>query len=280
MSGINLRFPGGKKKALTLSYDDGVEQDIRLIDIMQRNGLKGTFNINSGLYGMVERIFPDGTVHRRLTEDQVKELYTNSGMEVAVHGLTHLNLKTQSAERCIYEVLKDRENLEKQFHTIIRGMAYPGGGYSDMMVSCLEKVGIAYSRTVVCSGNFKLPEDWLRLEPTCHHNDPRLMELAERFAENDVLENPRLFYLYGHSYEFDMKDNWHVIEEFAQYMGKRDDIWYAANIEIYEYVEAYKRLIYSIDGSKVYNPTAHLIYLEMEGKPYCIKPGETVELRT
>ena len=43
--GIFMRFPGGKKKALTLSYDDGVEQDIRLIDIMKKNGLKGTFNL-------------------------------------------------------------------------------------------------------------------------------------------------------------------------------------------------------------------------------------------
>lgn len=45
-----MRFPGFKLKALTLSYDDGVRQDKRLIEIMQKHGLKGTFNINGGLF--------------------------------------------------------------------------------------------------------------------------------------------------------------------------------------------------------------------------------------
>ena len=45
-------FPGGKKKALTLSYDDGVTQDERLIDIMNQYKVKGTFNINAGMMGV------------------------------------------------------------------------------------------------------------------------------------------------------------------------------------------------------------------------------------
>lgn len=50
MANLFMRFPQGRAKALTLSYDDGVEQDIRLIEIMGKHGLKGTFNLNSGLY--------------------------------------------------------------------------------------------------------------------------------------------------------------------------------------------------------------------------------------
>ena len=33
-----LRFPGGKGKALTFSYDDGDAADIRLIDILENMG--------------------------------------------------------------------------------------------------------------------------------------------------------------------------------------------------------------------------------------------------
>lgn len=87
-----MRFPGGKKKALTLSYDDGVEQDIRLIDIMKKNGLKGTFNLNSGCYAPEGTVYPVGTIHRRMTKNQVTKLYSESGMEVAVHGLMHPHL--------------------------------------------------------------------------------------------------------------------------------------------------------------------------------------------
>ena len=52
-----ILFPGGLKRALTLSYDDGVEQDVRLIEIMNRHGLKGTFNLNSGAYAPDNRNF-------------------------------------------------------------------------------------------------------------------------------------------------------------------------------------------------------------------------------
>ena len=36
----------GKMKAVTLSYDDGVAQDIRLIELLDRYGLRATFNLN------------------------------------------------------------------------------------------------------------------------------------------------------------------------------------------------------------------------------------------
>ena len=279
MASIFMRFPEGKKKALTLSYDDGVEQDIKLIEIMQKNGLKGTFNINSGLYAPEGKVYPEGTIHRRMSEKQVAETYKDSGMEVAVHALTHPFLEQMSAGACTYEVVKDRENLEAQFGTIIRGMAYPFGTYSDEVVACLKAAGIAYARTTISSCEFKIPTDWLRLEATCHHRNPRLMELAHKFVEEAPNNRaPWLFYLWGHSYEFEANDNWNVIEEFAEYTGGHEDIWYATNIEIYDYVEAYRSLVFSLNCSRVYNPTALTLYFEKGGVTYCVKSGETIEL--
>ena len=43
----------GKKKAITFSFDDGVTQDIRVIKILNQYGLKGTFNLNSGFFGLL-----------------------------------------------------------------------------------------------------------------------------------------------------------------------------------------------------------------------------------
>ncbi len=278
MASIFMRFPEGKKKALTLSYDDGVQQDVKLIEIMQKHGLKGTFNLNSGAYAPEGKIYPEGTIHRRMSEKQVTETYKDSGMEVAVHALTHPFLEQLSAAACTYEVVKDRENLEAQFGTIVRGMAYPFGTYSDQVVDCLKASGIAYSRTTISNCDFKIPTDWLRLEATCHHKNPRLMELAHKFVEQDTARAPWLFYLWGHSYEFEADNNWNVIEEFAEYTGGHDDIWYATNIEIYDYVEAYRSLVFSVNGSRVYNPTAITLYLEKAGVTYCVKPGESIEL--
>lgn len=77
MNNIYMRFPGGRAKALTLSYDDGVQQDHRLISILNRHGLKCTFNINSGLFPAKGTTFPPGQIHRRLTEQEAVALYTD-----------------------------------------------------------------------------------------------------------------------------------------------------------------------------------------------------------
>ena len=49
MNRIYKCFPGGKFKVLTLSYDDGKLEDKRLVDIFNKNGIRATFNVNSGL---------------------------------------------------------------------------------------------------------------------------------------------------------------------------------------------------------------------------------------
>ncbi len=277
MGSIFMRFPGGKDKALTLSYDDGVDQDIRLIEIMRRYGLKGTFNLNSGLFTKEGTVFPQGYVQRRMTHAQVLAAYQGDDLEVAVHGLTHPFLEKLPANICTYEVLQDRINLEKDFHCLVRGMAYPYGTYSDEVVNALKSCGIVYARTIESRDDFAIPTDWLRMPTTCHHNDPKLMDLADRFLhEKDRYGRPKLFYLWGHSYEFERDDNWHIIEDFAAYISGKEDVWYATNIEIYDYVQAYHQLVFSVAEKRVYNPSCKDVYFYVNGKTFCAKAGETI----
>ena len=46
MRSVFMRFPDGKAKAATFSYDDGNPQDERLAAIFDKYGVKGTFNFN------------------------------------------------------------------------------------------------------------------------------------------------------------------------------------------------------------------------------------------
>jgi len=271
-----MRFPNGKAKALTLSYDDGNIEDKKLIDILKPYGIKATFNINSGMFSSND-IVGEG----RMSVNQVKELYKNSGHEVAVHALTHPFLEKLPLHIAVDEILQDRKNLEEIFDGVIRGMAYPYGTYNDAVVEVLKNVGIAYSRTCISTHDFRLATDWLRLTTTCHHNDVLLNELADKFVNANPNSGPPsqrealLFYLWGHSYEFDRNKNWNVIEAFAQKIGKREDIWYATNIEIYDYIEAYKSLKFSVDGNFVYNPSGLTIWFEKDNKLQTILPNET-----
>lgn len=270
-----MRLKDGKTKVLTLSYDDGVVQDIRLMKIMDQYGLKGTFNINTGCYLPEDAERP--RFYGTLKRSEAAELYKNSGHEIAVHSLTHPFLERLPKSEIIYEIMEDRKNIESDYQTVARGMAYPFGTYNNQVVRILDDCGICYSRTVHSTHTFEFPENWLTLNPTCHHTDEKLMELADQFVNGKSRYNHcRMFYLWGHSYEFDDNDNWEVIEKFAKFTGGKDDIWYATNIEIYDYVKAYENLQISVDKRVIYNPSAIDVWMTDRDETFAVKAGQTL----
>ena len=270
---IFMNYPEFKTKAFTFSYDDGVIQDKRFIEIIDKYGLKATFNISSGLFSE-----KDAEKTGRMSLAQCIELYTNSNHEVATHGYTHMAYDMASLPVATYEIMKDREELERIFKRIIRGGAYPFGAYNEESIEALKSAGVVYCRTTNSTHSFSIPKNWLELNPTCHHNDPELFELAEKFVDLSPYY-PNLFYVWGHTYEFDRNDNWDRIETLCQMVSGKDDIWYCTNIEVYEYVEAYKSLIFSADGKTVYNPTLKKIWFECDGERYSVESGETLNLK-
>ena len=272
------RFPGSLRKAVTLSYDDGVEQDVRLIEILDKYGIKCTFNLNSGCWAPEGVVYPKGQIHRRMSKSQVAKVYANPNHEVAAHCLTHASLTELSPAEIAWEVLEDRRNLEEMFGGLIRGLAYPFGTFSDKVVDALKATGAAYARTVNSTNDCSIPGDWLRLHPTCHHNAPNLMEMCDRFLADTVPFGSRLFYLWGHSYEFEADNNWQVIEDFCAKMGGHDDVWYATNIQIVDYVNACRSIITSANGKTLHNPTCTDVYADIDGKPVVIPAGQTVKL--
>lgn len=253
-------FPEGKSKILTMSYDDGKIEDIRLIDIFNKYGIKGTFNLNSGLY--------EGSEDGRPLKAEVKDIY--EGHEVATHTYTHPMLANCPVEEVVAEIVKDREELERLTGTIIRGHAYPYSSYNADIKLLLKQLGIAYGRVVPPKEDYELPSDPMEWHPTCHHNDPSLMKKAQDFVKYPY---SKLMYVWGHSYEFTKNDNWDVIEEFCSFVGGRDEIWYATNIEIIDYMDVQKNLKFSANGRCVYNPSAKSAWLRVDDKYIVEVPG-------
>ena len=276
MPGIYMRFPGGLPKALTLSYDDGVEEDIRLIEIMKKHGLKGTFNINSGMHPAEDHEWSKDYLYRRMKKSLSIATYKDSGMEIATHAVNHPSLAELPINITLRELMDDRRNLERDYGCIVRGHAYPFGSISNDVIAALKACGIVYARKTGPTGSFKLPEEWHRWHPTCHHNHPQLMEFAQEFVEKTTRHSPLLFYVWGHSYEFTRDNNWDRIEAFAEFVGGKKDVWYATNIEIYDYVQAYRNLQFNMDGNIIHNPSAIEVFFEIAEKPYSIKGGETL----
>ena len=275
MNIIKHLFPGGKKKVLTLSYDDGTYQDIRLIEIFNKYGLKATFNLNSGLQCETNTWVNKGKVIKRINQSEIVELYR--GHEVAVHSYNHPRLEELSREAIIQEILEDRKQLEKWFGYLVRGMAYPFGTYNKLVLEVLSTLGIEYSRTVKENENFTFPENFLEWHPTCHHNNPKLIDITKTFVETQFRELS-LFYVWGHSYEFDVEENWELIEEFSKLISNRSDIWYATNIEIVDYIKALKNLKVSAENTIVYNPCASSLWISVNDNAIEIKGGETIKV--
>lgn len=273
----DLRYPGFRRKALTLSYDDGTVHDVRLVEILNRYGIKATFNLNS-IHFTQRR--PQKT--RAMTREEAAALFAGSGHEIAVHSFSHPFLEQLPRGNAAWELMQDRKTLEEMFGCIVRGMAYPMGTYNNEVVEAARLCGICYARTCKATHGFDLPEDWLRLHPTCRHNDPALMELCSRFLtlheDRPWDPRPKLFYLWGHSYEFSDDDNWELIEEFCARMADNPDIWYATNGEIYAYMEAARQIVSSVDGQLLYNPTARTLYLEISGEKKLLEPDQTLDL--
>ncbi|CAM3840908.1 polysaccharide deacetylase family protein [Cohnella lubricantis] len=265
MGKILLCYPGGRHKALTMSYDDGQGADRRLVDIFNRYGIRGTFHLNSGLLGESDRV----------TAEEVRALY--AGHEVSAHTLTHPTIARCPNEQIVHEVMEDRRRLEQLVGYTVRGMSYPNGSHSRRIRELLPGLGIEYARVVPSSGQFGLPDDWLQWQPTCHHNH-NLMPLAETFAGLHKTQYLYLMYVWGHSYEFDNDNNWELMEEFCSSIGGRDDIWYATNIEIVDYVKAYEQLKFSASLAFVHNPTATNIWLSVDGRIIEVRGGEQVQL--
>lgn len=267
-----MLFPQGKKKALTFSYDDGEKQDIRLCQLFNKYGLKATFNLNSGL--MVEEPSENSS---KVALSQIPEVY--AGHEVAVHTVSHPFLEKMTSSEIATEIMEDRRTLEKYTGYVVRGMAYPFGTYNDDVIRIAKDLGIKYSRGVHSHYGFSIPTNWLEMPATCHQANERAFELAEKFVNEAPpmhwsFTQGWLFYIWGHSYEYRTEEDWQRMEKLCAMLANRDDVWYATNIEIYDYVEAFRALSYSVDLQTVYNPTGIDVWLIHAGKEYKI-PART-----
>lgn len=223
-----------KRKAFTLSYDDGVVQDVRLIQLLNKYGLKCTFNLNSEFLGRGGFLSNGTIMHYKIRPEDVQEVYKDH--EVAVHTLTHPFLPSLEEAEVIRQVEQDRLNLEQLTGKPVVGMAYPcGGANSDARVAQVikERTGVKYARTLVNTDSFDLQENLHLFRPNTHNLDwDRLNRLAKEFVESDP-DKPQVFYVWGHAYEMDFDSaQWVRLEEFFAYISGREDIFYGTNTEV------------------------------------------------
>ncbi len=250
---VEFLYPGGREKAVTFSYDDGRIYDRRLVELFNRYRLKATFNLNSGLLNQ------DGFVKTM----ELKNLY--KGHEIAAHGVNHRYLRQLTKEQLICEMWEDRRNLEKWSDGFVLGSAYAFGEYSDEIAQSLKSLGLRYARTAESTHSFAIPNNFMKWKPTCHHHE-NIIEKAKLFLNAPGYMKCPLFYIWGHSFEFERDKNWEVIEQFCEIIAGHDEIWYATNLEIQTYIHAAKNILFNAEGTMCINQSAHTVWLRHNEK--------------
>ncbi|MBQ5792939.1 MAG: polysaccharide deacetylase family protein [Clostridia bacterium] len=236
---------GKPKKFFTLSLDDGITQDLKVIEILKKyNVTCVSFNINTGLYGAnwewVGTAINDPTIpHQRFTEEELKTgIY--DGYEVLVHTMNHPSLKyyDKRPNQIKKEVGRDADNIEELTGVRPVGMAWPGGDteYTDKTIELvLENTDIRFARGTTSTYNFELPEYFMKWMPTCSAIDPQCLTLAQQFIDAECTED-MLFYVWGHSYEFDLNNGkgYETFEQLVKMMSEAEDVYLVTNTEFYK----------------------------------------------
>lgn len=121
-------------------------------------------------------------------------------------------------------------------------MAYPCGGKNcDKRVANVIRNNtiIKYARTITTTKSFEPFNDLYQYQGTLYHHDEwnLLFDKGMEFLELQT-DTPKVFYIWGHSYEFDMMDfiKWERFEEFCKLISGKKDIIYATNQEVLKLV--------------------------------------------
>lgn len=280
---FKLRYPGYASKAVTFSYDDGIAEDERLVELFNSAGLKATFNV----------------VGRNFTKGDANYAAIYEGHEIANHTYDHTRMYlTQpgelngvtyypvSLEDCKADVDKGNEWIEGTFgeYTNGYGFVWPyktpsaRSDYAELL-EYIKSTGAKYIRPVTTTGDFSLPTDWYDWSPTCHHDEAA--GFVERFlnAPDDEL---MLFSIWGHSFELDSPASgelgWKEMETLLNKFKGRDDVWSATNMEIHDYVEAARALEVDYENKTVTNNSSVDVYAYANGNNVLIPANETVDL--
>ena len=271
-------FPGHRRKALTFSYDDGAVDDARVLEILNRHGCKGTFNLNSDRHPRGSRTDSAAPGHAPCLHELPARY---AGHEVAVHGCGHETWGVVPPAVTLEDVLRCRRDLESVFRRPILGLAYPCG-YSSKnprIDEILRACGIIYARTIEAEDPYALPEDFFDWAPTSHHNGRRGRSLADIGREFLALcpETVAVCYIWGHSFEFPARNNWEVLEDFCTLLDNHPEIWRVTNRELYDYTHAVRSLVRLEGGCVLCNPMAMPVCGFVGKRPVVLRPCSLIE---
>jgi peptidoglycan/xylan/chitin deacetylase (PgdA/CDA1 family) len=258
-----MKIINKKKVIVTTSWDDGAVQDLRLLKLLNKYNLKGTFYIPKNINFEIKK----GQFLKQLSEKDILEIAKTQ--EIGAHGITHTYLDELNKEQIYNEVKNSKDWLEKLLNKEIKMFAYPGGKYNDDIVNIVKESSFLGARTTrlfytdiknpflmgntcQCRSVFSLYKDWslpfkskviLRrsksfLRDVLINNLP-ISALWDWVRANKILlekveKNGGIWHIFGHSWEIERYKLWKDLEKLFKYISNRKDVRYLTNGEVIE----------------------------------------------
>lgn len=199
-------------KIFLISFDDGTVWDGRFVELLNKYGMKATFNLNSGLEEFVWHYEDRFPVRRQILSETVEQY---RGHEIASHSLHHHWLNSLTPPQLSREVGEDCENLRKIFGLKEIGFGVPFTACGQREINIIKKY-VRYIRLSEFADSFALPEDPYHIPIHGLYNQPDIRDRIAAFARNDLPVS--LFVMAGHSYELEVLDHWGYMEELLLYI--------------------------------------------------------------
>lgn len=258
---IKRLYPGGKTRAFNISYDDGVTQDVRFVELLNKYGLKATFNLNSRL---MEEEFEwrhdSGLVIKRLSTEAALQLYGDH--ELASHSLTHPYMQGMDEGALMYEMGEDKKKLQQLFKREIAGFALPFDYYDWRIADCAHRCGFEYSRCSEERYSYAPPEDYYWWAAGTYHVMPGFLPFVETFFHTQ--QELALCQIVGHSYDLDVMDMWEAMENILRRVSEDESVASMTNIELVRYLKAMRAA--DVWEGYIRNNSASELWFELDGE--------------
>ena len=214
---------------VTQSWDDGVHDDVRLIELLGKYRAKATFNLIAGAH-RAERFsnwrYQDTKEVYHLARHELPELYRD--FEVASHTVTHPHLERIALDKVTWELSESRKQLEDIFQRPIDGLAYPFGTSNAAVKEEARRQGYRYAR----AGRFVPcvfpPDDPMEFGITVWFSDVKFWAEFER-----VKQTGGVFHFVGHSYEFVSETMWTEFEAKLARLSADPEVCWMTNRELF-----------------------------------------------
>jgi peptidoglycan/xylan/chitin deacetylase (PgdA/CDA1 family) len=222
---------------VTTSWDDGSILDLKVAELLDKYGLKGTFYLPRSLFAHPLGKSDVITLDRRF--------------EVGAHTLNHVDLTRLPLNEANEEIAGSKGYLEDLLGHDVAMFCYPSGKYTRSIKNMVRDSGFVAARTVR-RGNLAPPADpyewgvtsylarglphlniysWRKVCDSIkglHDWEIRARTLFDRF-----LETGGIYHIWGHSLTFEIELQWEKLERLLEYIADREGICYATNGEIF-----------------------------------------------